>query len=79
MRDKLKIVLGASALLALVACARVDGPVHDVYYDGYRGLLDDGSGEPDRSEAQCADDDRSARPCADAQDQGKHGPAAQGM
>jgi hypothetical protein len=78
MYNKLKIVSGASALLALAACASGGGPVHDVYYDGYHGLLDGGS-EASRLEAQCAGDDRKARPCADAQDQEKHGQTAQGL
>jgi hypothetical protein len=43
MNNKLKMVLGASALLALAGCASADGPVYyDGYYDGYYGPLYDG-------------------------------------
>jgi hypothetical protein len=43
MNNTLKTVLAASALLALAACASVNGPVYyDGYYDGYYGPLYDG-------------------------------------
>ena len=44
MKSKLKMVLGASALLALAACASGDGPAYyyDGYYDGYYGPMYDG-------------------------------------
>jgi hypothetical protein len=43
MSKKLKTVLGATALLALAACATADGPVYyDGYYDGYYGPTFDG-------------------------------------
>jgi len=47
---KLKMVLGASALLALAGCAGADGPVYyDGYYDGYYGPLYDGYWGDDNS------------------------------
>ena len=43
MNNKLRVILGASALLAVAACASVDGPVYyDGYYDGYYGPNYDG-------------------------------------
>jgi hypothetical protein len=38
MSNKLKMILGASVLLALAGCATAGGPVYyDGYYDGYYG------------------------------------------
>jgi hypothetical protein len=43
MNRTLKIVLGASAVLALASCVSADGPVYyDGYYDGYYGPMYDG-------------------------------------
>ena len=43
MKNTLKTVLAASALLALAACVSAGGPVYyDGYYDGYYGPLYDG-------------------------------------
>ena len=43
MNNKVKMVLCASVLLSLGACATADGPVYyDGYYDGYYGPLYDG-------------------------------------
>jgi hypothetical protein len=50
MNKKFKVILGASALLALAACASVDGPVYyDGYYDGYYGPNYDGYWGDDNS------------------------------
>jgi len=43
MQNRLKMVLGASALLILAGCVSAGGPVYaDGYYDGYYGPLYDG-------------------------------------
>ena len=43
MSNKLKMILGASVLLALAGCATAGGPVYyDGYYDGYYGPNYDG-------------------------------------
>src|ERR1700722_688949 len=43
VKSKLKLILGASALLALAGCASAGGPVYyDGYYDGFYGPLYDG-------------------------------------
>ena len=43
MSNKLKMILGASVLLALAGCVTAGGPVYyDGYYDGYYGPNYDG-------------------------------------
>ena len=43
MKNQLKMILSASVLLALTACANVDWPVYyDGYYDSYYGPMYDG-------------------------------------
>jgi hypothetical protein len=50
MGKRLKMILGACALLALAGCASADGPIsYDGYYDGYYGPMYDGYWGDDNS------------------------------